>query len=467
MQQLRTHIVPTRKPSREEVVVLGGGLGGLTVAAFLVRAGCRVLLFERGSALGGCCATRTVDGVRFDVGANYFGRHLLNVFRALGRRGPFEAISIKARGVIRQHGITHPFGGHSLPEFFSTGMGAPGMISLLGRLYGQLCFDVYRKEASSEAVMDRVAGDPLLAAFFHMEALLLGSQAERMPSYLFNVIFGSGYGFDRPFYPAGGAEAIVACMAEVVRQHGGEVRTGQGVDALELDGGVIRGVQVDGVRIEARRVISTLGTRATAALLPEGAAPGLAEAAASIPRGLRFGTLLLALEPGPAAEPELHTVVCAGADLASAMRMLFEGRMPPLVPFVLTRPGRATDPASNGLLPAVVRFPLPQGAEDDAELLEGAAREVMDAAEGEAPGLSDHVRWWRLYSPRAFREAFGFEACYSPELETRDVPKPGHQTEIGGLYLAGAAAGARGVHTGAAAESARGCARMILKEART
>jgi phytoene dehydrogenase-like protein len=51
-----------------EVVVLGGGIGGLTVAALLAERGMNVCLFERESRVGGCAASFDKFGYSFEQG---------------------------------------------------------------------------------------------------------------------------------------------------------------------------------------------------------------------------------------------------------------------------------------------------------------------------------------------------------------------------------------------------------------
>ncbi|MFA0781390.1 MAG: hypothetical protein RJAPGHWK_002918, partial [Candidatus Fervidibacter sp.] len=55
------------------IVVIGAGVGGLTVGALLARAGLSVTVLEASEHLGGCASTFEVDGFRFDVGATVAG----------------------------------------------------------------------------------------------------------------------------------------------------------------------------------------------------------------------------------------------------------------------------------------------------------------------------------------------------------------------------------------------------------
>jgi phytoene dehydrogenase-like protein len=71
-----------------DVAVVGGGLGGLATAALLARRGLRVILLERGRALGGRAATHVRDGYVFNEGAHalYLGGAAARVLRSLGAR---------------------------------------------------------------------------------------------------------------------------------------------------------------------------------------------------------------------------------------------------------------------------------------------------------------------------------------------------------------------------------------------
>ena len=69
-----------------DVIVIGGGLGGVSAGALLAKQGRKVLLLEQSGRIGGCCSTFEKDGFHFDVGASIVEiiQPIEKVFKLLG-----------------------------------------------------------------------------------------------------------------------------------------------------------------------------------------------------------------------------------------------------------------------------------------------------------------------------------------------------------------------------------------------
>src|SRR5207248_10714381 len=80
-----------------EVIVIGGGVGGLTTAALLAARGLDVCLFERQSHVGGCLANFEHFGYRFEPTAGlYSGWEPNGIFEQV-----FSKLSVKPPEVQR------------------------------------------------------------------------------------------------------------------------------------------------------------------------------------------------------------------------------------------------------------------------------------------------------------------------------------------------------------------------------
>ena len=58
--------------TKDKIIILGGGLAGLSAGYVLTRAGLSVKVFESDSSVGGLSKTIVHNGFRFDLGGHRF-----------------------------------------------------------------------------------------------------------------------------------------------------------------------------------------------------------------------------------------------------------------------------------------------------------------------------------------------------------------------------------------------------------
>lgn len=120
------------------ILVIGGGIGGLTAATYLARAGVQVRLVDKAKHLGGRARTTARDGFRFNLGphALYAAGVGMRVLTELGIAFTGEKVDGKGGYAVRgDHLHTLPMGLFSL---LSTGLLRASEKLQLGRILGRL-----------------------------------------------------------------------------------------------------------------------------------------------------------------------------------------------------------------------------------------------------------------------------------------------------------------------------------------
>jgi phytoene dehydrogenase-like protein len=269
------------------VIVIGSGPNGLTAAAYLVRAGLRVLVLEAEATPGGAVRTRevTLPGFKHDLGAAFFpfgqlspalrpldlsgaglrwrhapidsahpapdgscasiSRDLTATMRSFGPDG--DAWARLARWHARTHerlldallstlpaiGPLLRFGPWNLLRLARVGLSS-------GRGYASSQFrtEAARRVIPSLALHTDVGPDDACGAAVGFMLAMLASSG--------------GFGV-----PEGGAGAITAALLRRVEEYGGSLRTGARVERILVRSGRAVGVRLaDGEQIEASAVIA-------------------------------------------------------------------------------------------------------------------------------------------------------------------------------------------------------------------
>jgi protoporphyrinogen oxidase len=246
-----------------KVVVLGGGLTGLSSAYLLSKAGNRVGVFERDPLVGGLSKTVVQDGFRFDLGGHRFftkDKKLDHFVRDL-MEGELVSVARKSKIYMRNRYFDYPL--KPLNALF--GFGLPTTMKILGdygiekvrgvvrerriisledwviKNFGRKLFDIYFKEysekvwgiecsrISAEWVATRISGLSMAKA---IKNALFSLNGKDLPTLV-----------DRFLYPQLGIGRISERLSEEIERNN-NVYTKADVKHIHHTGCRIRSVEV-------------------------------------------------------------------------------------------------------------------------------------------------------------------------------------------------------------------------------
>ncbi|MEE1785202.1 NAD(P)/FAD-dependent oxidoreductase [Streptomyces sp. SP17BM10] len=394
-----------RRPSDPDVVVVGGGLAGLTAARALTGQGLTVQLLERADRIGGRMATRELDGFRLDDGS-----HLLNTaFPELHRALDVERLELRplAPGVlVHSAGRRYRAGDPQLTAARQAAARAPlgspldkaRLGSFLARLAATPAGRIHTRPetTAARAITGHGLAPRTVDGFLRpLLSALLGDPALGTSSRMADLVLRC-YARGRLCMPAGGIASVPAQLAAALPV--GTVRTGVEVTGIAADG-----VETAAHgRIGAQAVVIATDARSAVELMP-----GL-----RLPDFHPVTTFFHAADRAPVNEPVL---------LLDADR---PGGQPPLVShsLVLSELDPSYAPAGQALVATTVLGRRAFGAGGPAGL-EPAVRARL----AELYGTS--TRGWQFLSVRHLPDAL--PAMPPPHNPQRPVRL------LAGLYVAG------------------------------
>lgn len=252
------------------VVIVGGGIAGLSAAYRLTRAGHQAIVFEKEPELGGL--TRS-----FDFGGHYLERYyhficltdgpLLDLIQDVGLSGQLHWRNTGMGQFFE--GVLHPFG-----EPWDLLLFPP--FSLAERLrFGVNIMRVKSQPGDGWRELEDVTAPEWLVKTFGQRAyevihkplitLKFGSYAERLSAaWIWSRFHRVGKSRSRWTqreklgYLEGGMHSLVSRLADAIRSRGGEIHTNAPIERILGEEGRVTGVVQNGNRYDADVVISTI-----------------------------------------------------------------------------------------------------------------------------------------------------------------------------------------------------------------
>ena len=484
-----------------DVIVVGTGTGGSSLAALSTRAGLKTLILEKNPRIGGACSYYEKDGFHVD-----FGTHLCTrggegaVGEVLKRVGGISRVEfVQPRKLCRIKGL-----GLDVPLYTSARTIFKSMYNLNHQI------GVTLRELPS---MFRLTRD-----FFWMPEDEIDkwenqtveefiSQYSRNPGFHAHINVMMALYFVYPYwktsageaiwctkrmmeskavsYPKGGTVIVPRVMLDAAKDRGATLLTRARVRKIRVEKGAACGVELDdGRKFRSRAVVSTSSLKDTVFnLTGAGHFPadfrekikGLQESHNAIQIKLALNRRVIEeasmiilgsphgdFRPKTATLPRVHQVY---EDLLS-------GRIPELVPLYLVVPSNFDPrlaPPGKQFITMCTGVPVTTTKlQDPPEAWEEAMMKTLREA---VPGIERHILWKEVVGAQAIESWIGKPG--GPAISTAQVPgqvgkeRPGIRSPIPGLYFAGDGAGGRGIGTELAAQSAIECAEILDSDFRS
>lgn len=342
-----------------DVVVVGGGIGGLTAGAVLAKAGFGVLVVEASAVAGGLVSEFEADGLRWEpavhpmLDPDHWGRllDLLGVadqvrftippflWRIVVGSDLDLAAPFGAEPYIEAHAEMFPRSADQVRRFLAlaaetqralheTLAGGGGMRTL--RMLADEHPEVMRyRTATVTETLDAHVDDPEARAVMSLPGLYLGLPPSRLGFAIFAQHLFS-HSVDGAGRVVGGIQRLLDAVAGAIDKHGGELVTGRRVTAISTSDGRVTGVELDTEqRITAATVISNADPIRTMRLLGDRALPAgyMRKLRRSTPSDSTFNGFIATNAPLEYSARGGYSVYYSpGLDLDAAWQASFEGR---------------------------------------------------------------------------------------------------------------------------------------------
>jgi len=289
--------------TKENVIIIGAGIGGLACGALLAQAGHKVLILEKNSYIGGACSSYEKNGYLFDRAVHIFSSGLNGQYGVVFKRLGLDYLQLRehvneitAMKIYKQEGyVQYDFNVNTALKSIQAsaqkkgGSGAGGgsgkgmmdslkglgftkntvkeltvvMSNIMGMTKKKLR-ELYEEGITVTQWLNKYTEDPAIHGFiaFATAAMFCIGNGKASAAEFIHCFKGEMMTEEGMHYPiSGAAQHIPDAMARGFKHYGGEIRTNTPVKSIVIKGNKVQGVMVGDELIEAPIVVSNLSIK--------------------------------------------------------------------------------------------------------------------------------------------------------------------------------------------------------------
>lgn len=466
-----------------DVVIIGGGLGGLLCGYILSKQGLGVVVLEKNAGIGGCLQSFRRKGILFDTGMHYIGsmeegQLLWRFWKYFGLldRIPLRKLDEQAFDVISYRGKRYPSAmgyeayAEGLAAFFPHErkalaaytetlykLSVSSPISRLEEVEQTLPLETEYVKTSVSDYLGRLTTDPVLQHVLAGNLPLYAGVKGRTPffihAFLHNSYIQSAYRI------VGGGQSVADSLAASIEKMGGEVwENSEAVKFVGSGEGMVAVHLKDGRYVEGKNFISAIHPQAMVSMLDEAMAKrSFGRRIRNLENTMACFTLYIGFKKGVVPYYNsnfFHYGVC---DIWSCGEYREED-WPRGYLYMHQAPAKEGEYSDSALVISYMRYEEVQkwqgttvGHRGTAykEFKEKRAQQLIAALNREFPGIKEKIAFYQASTPLTYENYTGTTAGAMYGI-LRDVNSPAQtvvsqRTHIPNLYMTGQNTNAHGM----------------------
>jgi phytoene dehydrogenase-like protein len=418
------------------IIIIGAGLGGLSAAAYLLKAGYKPIIIEKTSYPGGRCYIRNIHGRDFNIGALYIGEKAPEILKEyFNINFSFEYFRIGVK--VGNQYISIPFDYIALKELRKSGISLLNLIKFFIKTPGLFGSRLFEKYKSVGELINYLTNEELIRKLGYILFGVLGLSPYRIPSHFMKMGLNTdGPIVGNPVHILGGNRKIADHLVDYILKLGGTIKFEEEVQKIIINKNIARSIVTNKNEYETDFVISNTDIKTTVLKLigSNELPPDYIKRIIKIKKPMQVISIFLIISKKQNF-PENHEIFFKAENPIENFEMLENGIYVEKPMFVVQIPSILDNDGGDHY--ATLQFYAPRGELDIKSIMKQVEWILSEGMDQIIPGLSKNIITYSVYDPIKYENEFGLKPYVyglSPDI---DNPRFLRQTPISNIFCVG------------------------------